>query len=97
MMPYLGYRSWNAWNVSLWLYNEDSLYHMMCATVRRYGKGGGARMLKHLLPDKTPDGAPYTLTSIRDALRRLDLTPVSGRRAPLSAVRTECDKLAQRS
>lgn len=29
MAKYNGHRSWNAWNVALWLNNDEGLYRMM--------------------------------------------------------------------
>ena len=69
MKPYNGHRSWNAWNVSLWLSNDESLYRMAMELVRRYGRARAAARLLEELPPKTPDGAPYSLTTLRLALR----------------------------
>jgi hypothetical protein len=32
--PYNGHRSWNAWNVSLWLNNDEGLYNLMVEAIR---------------------------------------------------------------
>jgi len=77
MAEYNGHKNWNHWNVSLWINNDEGLYRMACGLVRCYRKCGGrvkaAEAMLETLNDvgttKTPDGAPYTVTSIRAAMR----------------------------
>ena len=66
---YNGYKSWNQWNVSLWINNDEGLYFMARHLVEKLGKEGAATMLhSHLYEQTTPDGATYNITSIRAAL-----------------------------
>lgn len=70
---YNGHKSWNHWNVFLWLSNDEGLYNMVRDCVRRsHTKDEAAQMILDCLHDggiiKTPDGAPYTKTAIRAAL-----------------------------
>lgn len=37
MAQYNGYPSWNAWNVSLWINNDEGLYNLCRDAVRRHG------------------------------------------------------------
>ena len=79
-MPYNGHKNWNHWNVSLWLFNNEYLYRMMCAYVNHPGSTldiAAARILFDIKrscratpehPATTPDGAPYTFSSIRAAI-----------------------------
>ena len=67
-MSYLGHKNWNHWNVSLWLFNEESLYRLTQNLLSRNTKDEAARLLLSQLPSHTPDGAPYTFSSIRAAL-----------------------------
>jgi len=78
--PYNGFPSWNAWNVSLWINNDEGLYNMARETVKRYYRNGAVAMRKaesraaaeiacDFASDKTPDGARYSETSLRHALR----------------------------
>ena len=68
-----GHKNWNHWNVALWINNDQGLYNQARQMVRRYGKARAAgHMLDSLEFDgitRTPDGAPYTKTTIRAALR----------------------------
>jgi len=69
-MTYQGHRSWNAWNISLWINNDEGLYRQACDLVRRYGITHGARvMARELDGERTPDGARFNVTCIREALR----------------------------
>jgi hypothetical protein len=68
-MSYNGHKNYNHWNVSLWLNNDESLYRLVCDCIKQYkNKDSAARELLNLLPEKTPDGAPYTFSSVRHAL-----------------------------
>lgn len=70
MPAYNGHRSWNAWNVSLWLNNDEGLYSRARSLAERHGIGQGALyMLGDLEGQRTPDGARYNLTCIREAMR----------------------------
>lgn len=70
MTQFNGHRSWNAWNVSLWLNNDEPLYRMALSFARQYGVGVGAvKLAQALQGEKTPDGAIYNPTSIREAMR----------------------------
>lgn len=72
MAAYQGRRSWNAWNVSLWIANEEPLYrfamdclkgHTMTQAVRRFMRDMGGQ--------RTPDGGVYNATCVREALAGL--------------------------
>jgi hypothetical protein len=70
MPAYQGHRSWNAWNVSLWLNNDESLYRWARDLAREHGaQRGAARLAIALAGERTPDGARYNLTCIREAMR----------------------------
>ena len=76
MAAYNGHRSWNAWNVSLWIGNDEPLYRAAIAAKKK------ARNLDHavrlfgldtgLIGTKTPDGAIYNKTSVKEALAGLE-------------------------
>lgn len=70
--PYNGHESWNAWNVSLWISNEEGIYREAVRLKTKYGAVRGARFLKEQLPEKTPDGAKYSIHSIKLALQDLE-------------------------
>jgi hypothetical protein len=70
MTAYNGYPSWNQWNVSLWINNDESLYRFALSLVKQYGAGIAAvKLFNALRGEKTPDGAIYNLTSVRSAIK----------------------------
>lgn len=73
MASYQGHRSWNSWNVSLWIGNDEGLYHLALDCIRTSKtKAQAARKMLRDLPDRTPDGAKYNLTCVLEALRGLE-------------------------
>ena len=72
MSQYNGHKNYDYWNVSLWLGNDESLYRTIIS-LRNDGlsKKAIAIKMKSLLPEKTPDGAVYTLNNIKEALKHL--------------------------
>lgn len=70
MSGYNGHRSWAAWNVCLWMHNDEDLYRLMRECMRRARtRQAAARRFLELCPERTADGAAYTLTSVREAMR----------------------------
>lgn len=75
-MSYNGHKNWNHWNVSLWISNDEGLYNLALDYIRHCDtKDDAARLLLQDLQANdathTPDGAPYTFSSVRAALRGL--------------------------
>lgn len=69
MPKYQGHKNWNHWNVNLWIKNEEPLYRLAQYHVRTSAnRVEAARDLLNDLPAETPDGAPYTFSSVRAAL-----------------------------
>ena len=69
MATYNGHKNYNCWNVSLWLNNDEPLYRLMMGCIKRGGnRKGAAERLLNLLPEKTPDGVPYSVTAIIHAM-----------------------------
>ena len=64
-----GHRSWNAWNVALWISNDYDIYNMVLRAIEAFGKDRAvnelARVLKYY---RTPDGAIYNRLSIKLAI-----------------------------
>lgn len=68
MAKYNGYKNWNHWNVSLWVNNDEGLYRMALDCIEHTGNREDAvNSLMEVLPAKTPDGAPYSKSSVRSA------------------------------
>ena len=74
MPKFNGHKNWNHWNVSLWINNDEGLYSLARDAVRRTSNRDEAAryMLRDLedcgIPLKTPDGAPYSVSTIRGAM-----------------------------
>ena len=72
MASYNGHESHAAWNVSLWLNNDEGLYNLMMNHIRRSRtKDKAARSLLYELKElspRTPDGVEYSLTNVRKAM-----------------------------
>jgi len=76
---YNGHRSWNAWNVALWIGNDEPLYRfaMECLgnpKVNRNKRGiahATRLFMKAMGGEKTADGATYNALCVREALTGL--------------------------
>lgn len=75
MATYNGHRSWNAWNVALWIGNDEGLYNLALDCLKR-AKGNRRKAARYMLQDlegqRTPDGAVYNLTCLYEALDGLN-------------------------
>lgn len=74
MKTYNGHRSWNAWNVALWIGNDEGLYRFAknCIEQSKNRIGLATRLfLQDFKDSKTPDGAKYTQLSVKLALEGL--------------------------
>ena len=68
-----GHKNWNHWNVSLWINNDEGLYRYAIGLINECSSKDEAAdlMCYRLAQDgitKTPDGAPYSKTTIRAAM-----------------------------
>jgi hypothetical protein len=72
MAKFNGHKNWNHWNVSLWINNDEGLYHMARAFSAQNTRHVAAKELLEYLSNmgitKTPDGAPYSVSSIMAAM-----------------------------
>lgn len=68
-MRYCGHDSKTAWNVSLWIHNEYSLYCLAIDCIRSTKtKDEAAKLMLSKLPPETPDGHRYSFRTVRRAL-----------------------------
>lgn len=70
---YQGHKSRAAWNVSLWINNDEGLYRMAKDCIRhsdnrREAAASMLNMLEECGATHTPDGYRYTVTTIRAAM-----------------------------
>lgn len=67
---YNGHRSWNAWNVALWINNEYALYELArnCCKGRDTVGSSATLFIKRLGETKTPDGASYNHLCVKLAI-----------------------------
>ena len=66
---YNGHKNYNAWNVSLWLYNDENFYRLVCECVKSCkNRDEAVNKLLNFLPDQTPDGVKFSKTNVRLAL-----------------------------
>ena len=68
MTRYNGHKNWNHWNVSLWINNDEGLYTRARELARRSNRERAVQAMLDELPAKTPDGAPYSKSSVRAAM-----------------------------
>ena len=73
MDKFNGHKNWNHWNVSLWLNNDQVLYHLMVKSInysvdRADAISGLLERLSNVGITHTPDGAPYSKSAIRSAM-----------------------------
>jgi len=71
MKTYNGHRSYNAWNISLWIDNEEWIQTLIQETKANYPKSYKRLVFKHLLytyGPKTPDGVKWTQLNVFSAI-----------------------------
>jgi len=80
MKEYNGHRSWNTWNVALWINNDEGLYNLALEDIEltkskktgKYRFGAAAsRFVNNVGGGKTPDGATFNRLSVKLALENL--------------------------
>lgn len=73
MSKYNGHKNWNHWNVSLWINNDQGLYQTALMYAGQYHRPKAAELMLQDLKERgefvTPDGAPYSKTTILAAMR----------------------------
>ena len=71
---YNGHKNYNHWNVSLWINNDEGLYRFALRCIRYSMNRTEAveSFLERVSSPCTPDGVPYTKTSVRAAFSGLE-------------------------
>lgn len=77
MASYNGHPSYRLWNLALWFANDEGLYRMAINAMRvTHTKDEAAKLILAELIEcgvsETPDGARYTLSGVRYAIRGLE-------------------------
>lgn len=77
MKRYNGHPNYNHWNVAMWISNDEGLYRSALDCVKHAKTKPEAaerflQMLQECGINKTPDGAPYTKTTVLHAMRGLE-------------------------
>lgn len=73
---YNGHPSWRLWNLALWFGNDEGLYSLARECIRNEKtRDDAARAIVALLnkcgKTETPDGARYSISGVRYAIREL--------------------------
>lgn len=74
MATYNGHKSWAYWNVSLWIGNDERLYNYARSCIRSTrNRDEAARKFVETIGEgcTTPDGARYSISAVRAAMRGL--------------------------
>lgn len=71
MREYNGYASYELWNQSLWINNDEGLYNLAVEYAEKYGIEQGALILFNEILDgeNTGDSIPYTLDGVTGAMQ----------------------------
>jgi len=75
MKTYNGHRSWNSWNVALWIGNDESIYRFAMECIAGVNKNklgltfATIRFMNKFQGQKTPDGAKYNHLSVKLCLQ----------------------------
>lgn len=66
---YNGHKNWTYWNVALWIGNDEGLYRFALDLKHKYGTVKAAKVfVENCVPNKTPDGARWTVSAVRAAI-----------------------------
>lgn len=76
MTAFNGHKNWTQWNVSLWINNDEDLYRVARTfkRVNHTAQEAAEAMQTHLLMAgirETPDGAKYSVTALKAAMREM--------------------------
>lgn len=76
MPQYNGHASYNAWNVALWIGNDEGLYRLALSCLRQHRRAGGRRaaaltFIQCVGTDATPDGVRWSPSTVYAAMEGL--------------------------
>jgi hypothetical protein len=76
MKEFNGHRSWNAWNVALWIGNDEGLYNLAvdCFRANKNVHLAARSFIRNVGTERTPDGGRYNATAVAEAIRGLELS-----------------------
>lgn len=68
LKEYNGHRSWNAWNVSLWINGDEFNYRLAKSLLKEYSINEAASIWVQINPEGTPDGGVYNKLTVKLAM-----------------------------
>lgn len=70
MAKFNGHKSWNAWNVSLWINNDEGLYNLAleCIALTKTRDMAARMFMCRVGRIATEDGARYNVSCIKAAM-----------------------------
>ena len=68
-----GYKNWTHWNVSLWINNDEGFYNLAleCKELSNNLNEAALQFISQVGTGSTPDGASWSLSAVKAAIKEL--------------------------